>query len=49
MFRRISLLNKRGFLPKKENFNKGFLFSPLLIIPHVFSNYFGFINKKYSG
>jgi len=35
MFRRISLLNKRGFLPKKDNFNRGFLFSPLLII-HLF-------------
>jgi len=33
MFRRIYLLNKRGFLPKKHNFNRGFLFSPLLIIP----------------
>ena len=33
MFKRISLLNKRGFLQKKDNFNRGFLFSPLLIIP----------------
>ena len=33
MYRRISLLTKRGFLPKKYNFNRGFLFSPLLIIP----------------
>ena len=33
MFRRIFLLNKRGFLQKKESFNRGFLFSPLLIIP----------------
>jgi len=33
MFRRISLLNKREFLQKKDNFNKGFLFSPILIIP----------------
>jgi len=33
MFRRISLLNKRGFLPKKDKFTRGFLFSPLLIIP----------------
>ncbi len=33
MFRRISLLNKRGFLQKKDNFNRGFLFSPLLLIP----------------
>jgi len=33
MFKRISLLNNRGFLQKKDNFNRGFLFSPLLIIP----------------
>ena len=33
MFKRISLLNKRGFLQKKDNFNRVFLFSPLLIIP----------------
>ena len=33
MFKRISLLNNRGFLQKKDNFNRGFLFSPLLLIP----------------
>ena len=33
MFRRISLFSKRGFLQKKDNFNRGFLFSPLLLIP----------------
>ena len=33
MFKRISLLNNRGFLQKKENFSKGVLFSPILIIP----------------
>jgi len=33
MFKRISLLNNRGFLQIKDNFNRGFLFSPLLIIP----------------
>jgi len=33
MFRRISLLNKRGFLQKKDNFSRGYLFSPLLLIP----------------
>ena len=27
MFKRISLLNKKGFLQKKENFDRGFLFS----------------------
>jgi len=33
MFKRISLLSKRGFLQKKDKLNRGFLFSPLLIIP----------------
>ena len=33
MFRRISLFNRSGFIPKKDNSNRGFLFSPLLIIP----------------
>ena len=33
MVRRISLLNKRGFLQKKDNFYRSFLFSPLLLIP----------------
>ena len=33
MFKRISLLNKRGFLQKKDNFDRGFLFTPLLLIP----------------
>ena len=33
MFKRIYLLNKRRFIPKKDNFNRGLLFSPLLIIP----------------
>ena len=33
MFRRVSLLNKRGFLSKKDNLRSGILFSPLLLIP----------------
>ena len=33
MFKRISLLNNRGFFQKKANFNRGLLFSPLLLIP----------------
>ncbi len=33
MFRRISLLNKRGFLQKKDNLSGGYFFSPLLLIP----------------
>jgi len=33
MFRRISLLNRTGFLQKKDKLSRGFLFSPLLLIP----------------
>jgi len=33
MLRRIALLNKRRFLQKKANFSRGYLFSPLLLIP----------------
>ena len=33
MFRRISTLSKKGFLPKKTNFTRGFLLSPILFIP----------------
>jgi len=33
MFKKISLLNNRGFLQKKDKLNRGFLLSPLLIIP----------------
>jgi len=33
MFRRISFFNKKGFIQKRDNFSKGFLFSPLLLIP----------------
>ena len=33
MFKKISLLNNRGFSQKKDIFNRGFLFSPLLLIP----------------
>jgi len=49
MFRRIFLLNKRGFLPKKENFNRGFLFSPLLIIPLFLVIISGFFIKSIQG
>ncbi len=33
MFRGVSPLIKRGFLQKKDKFSRGFLFSPLLLIP----------------
>jgi len=49
MFRRISLLNKRGFFPKKENFKRGFLFSPLLIIPLFLVIISGLLIKSIQG
>jgi len=49
MFRRISLLNKRGFLPKKDNLNRGYLFSPLLIIPLFLVIISGLLIKSIQG
>ena len=49
MFKRISLLNNRGFLQKKENFNRGFLFSPLLIIPLFLVIISGLLIKSIQG
>jgi len=49
MFKRISLLNNRGFLLKKDNFNRGFLFSPLLIIPLFLVIISGFLIKSIQG
>jgi len=49
MFRRISLLNRRGFSPKKDNFNRGFLFSPLLLIPLFLVIISGLLIKSIQG
>ena len=49
MFKRISLLNKRGFLQKKDNFNRGFLFSPLLVIPLFLVIISGLLIKSIQG
>jgi len=49
MFKRISLLNNRGFLQKKDNFNRGFLFSPLLLIPLFLVIISGFLIKSIQG
>ena len=46
MFRRISLLRKRGFLQKKDNFSRGFLFSPLLLTPLFLVIISGFLIKS---
>ena len=48
MFKRIPLLNKRGFLQKKDNF-RGFLFSPLLLIPLFLVIISGFLIKSIQG
>jgi len=49
MFRRISLLNKIGFLPKKDNFSRGLLFSPLLLIPLFLVVISGLLIKSIQG
>jgi len=49
MFKRISLLNKRGFFQKKDNFYRGFLFSPLLIIPLFLVIISGLLIKSIQG
>ncbi len=49
MFKRISLEKKRGFSQKKVNFNKGFLFSPILLIPLFLVVISGFLIKSIQG
>ena len=49
MFKRISLLKNRGFLKNKYDFNRGFLFSPLLIIPLFLVIISGFLIKSIQG
>ena len=49
MFRRISLLNSTGFLQKKDKFSRGFLFSPLLLIPLFLVIISGFLIKSIQG
>ena len=49
MFRRISLSSKKGFLQKKDNFNRGFLLSPLLIIPLCLVIISGLLIKSIQG
>jgi len=49
MFKVSSLSNKRGFLPKKDKFRRGFLFSPLLLIPLFLVIVSGFLIKSIQG
>ncbi len=49
MFREISLFKKRGFSQKKDKFSKGFLFSPLLLIPLFLVIISGFLIKSIQG
>ena len=49
MFKTISFLKKRGFLQKKDNLNRGFLFSPLLIIPLFLVIISGLLIKSIQG
>ncbi len=49
MFRRISSLNKSVFFPKIDNFKRGFLFSPLLLIPLFLVIISGLLIKSIQG
>ena len=49
MFKRISLLNTRRFLQEKDKFNRGFLFSPLLLIPLFLVIISGLLIKSIQG
>ena len=49
MLRRISLFNKRGFLQKKDNFTRGLLFSPILLIPLFLVIISGLLIKSIQG
>ena len=49
MFKRISLLNNRGFLQKKDNFSRRFLFSQLLIVPLFLVIISGLLIKSIQG
>ena len=49
MFKGISLLNKRGFLSKKDKFSRGFLLSPILLIPLCLVIISGFLIKSIQG
>ena len=49
MFRRIYSLNKKVVLPKKDNFRRGFLFSPLLLIPLFLVIISGLLIKSIQG
>jgi len=49
MFRKIFLLNKRGFLQKKDNFSRGLLLSPLLLIPLFLVIISGLLIKSIQG
>ena len=49
MFRKIFLLNKRGFLQKKDKFSRGFLLSPLLLIPLFLVIISGLLIKSIQG
>jgi len=49
MLRRTFLFNKRGFLQKKYNFNRGYIFSPLLLIPLFLVIISGLLIKSIQG
>ena len=49
MFKRISFLNKRGVLQQKDSFSRGFLLSPILLIPLFLVIVSGLLIKSIQG
>jgi len=49
MFRRFTLINNKVFLQKNSTLNRGFLFSPLLLIPLFLVIISGFLIKSIQG
>ena len=49
MFRRVYLLNKKGFLQNKDKFSSGVLFSPLLLVPLILVIISGILIKSIQG
>jgi rod shape determining protein RodA len=49
MFRRVYLINKKRFLQNKDKFSRGFLFSPILLIPLILVIISGILIKSIQG
>ena len=49
MFRKISFLKKRGVLQQNDSFGRGYLFSPILLIPLFLVIVSGLLIKSIQG